>query len=182
MKKDVVLQPSFYDDFACIGGACQNDCCHGWNIDFTKEEFKNVKKKIHTDAFKEVFQDAFKFEKGICRIKLDEKGNCKFLNEDGLCKMYIEVGHDNMSVTCKIFPRMLTKYIDGYERFLSIACEKVVDLLLEQSDGIELEAKEIELSKLEKGHAMLYSAIVVEQNKYLQLPQHRRCFRLRSGY
>lgn len=169
MKKDIVLQPSIYDDFACIGSDCKNDCCHGWNIDFTKEEFKNVKRKMHTDEFKSVFEDAFYFDKGKCIIKLDENKRCKFLNDDGLCKMYIEVGHENMSVTCKIFPRMLSKYVNSYERFLSIACEKVVDLLLEQEDGLQMEVKEMELPKLEKSKSILFSGLALEKNPRLQL-------------
>ena len=157
--KIIVLQPTFYEKFECIGGACRNDCCHGWRIDFTKEEFKNVKKRMHTDEFREIFKDAFILEKGNdkCLIKTDELGRCKFLNEDGLCKMYIEVGPENMSKTCKVFPRYISHYLNNYERFLSIACETTVNLCLEEKDGIMLEVQERELTTLEKNSDINYN-------------------------
>lgn len=163
--KNVVLQPTFYEKFECIGGACRNDCCHGWRIDFTREEFKNVKKRMHTDAFKEIFKDAFILEKGSdkCLIKTDEKGRCKFLADDGLCKMYIEVGPENMSKTCKVFPRHISRYIANYERFLSIACETTVNLCLEEKDGIMLEVQERELTSLEKNSANNYNLNTIKR-------------------
>jgi len=50
--KYIVLQPSFYDKFECIGSACKMNCCtHFWRIDFTKEEFRNIKRRIKTEEF-----------------------------------------------------------------------------------------------------------------------------------
>jgi len=64
--KNVVLQPSFYKEFECIGGKCVNNCCHyKWNIDFTKEEFKNVKRKIHTEEFRKIYDEAFVYNKEL---------------------------------------------------------------------------------------------------------------------
>lgn len=151
MKKDVVLQPSFYDKFACLGGACQYTCCQHWDIFFTKEEFKNIKRKIHSDEFKELFQDAFILEKGsdICKIKFREDDKCKFLSDEGLCKIYTEVGPENMFGICRNFPRVLFRYLDRYNRFLSIGCEEVVNLLLEEKNGLTFELTEREFTKPE---------------------------------
>lgn len=169
MKK-VVLQPSFYKEFECIGGSCVNNCCHSWDIDFTKEEFKNVKRKIHTEEFRKIYDEAFVYnkEKGKFFAKLDEKENCKFLDENGLCKMYTEVGSENMSQICKLFPRKGLYYIENYEYFLSPACEEVVRLLTEEKDGIQLEWVERELSDAEKKGIYICSAAYVEQRPILQ--------------
>ncbi len=151
--KDIVLQPSFYDKFECIGSACKMNCCtHFWRIDFTKEEFRNIKRRIKTEEFREKFKDAFEMPKGKDKycVKFDERGDCRFLNEDGLCSMYKEVGPENMSLTCKIFPRFGVYYIDRYERFLSIGCEEVIRLLLKEKDGISLEIVEREIPDFEK--------------------------------
>ena len=151
VKKDVVLQPSFYDKFECLGGACRYTCCQKWNVFFTKQEFKNIKRKIHTDEFKELFQDAFLLEKGSdkCKIKFREDDKCKFLSNEGLCKMYTEVGPENMSEICRNFPRVLFRYLDRYDRFLSIGCEQVVNLLLEEKDGLTFELTDREFTKPE---------------------------------
>ncbi len=155
--KDIVIQPTFYDKFECIGSGCKNDCCHDWNIDFSKEEFKNIKRKMKSDEFTGRFQDAFIVPKGeqkSYKIKLDENRRCKFLDECGLCRIYKEVGYENMSLTCKVFPRMVTHYAGNYYRFLSISCEEVIRLLLEEKEGILIEVEEKELLKEEKSVAM----------------------------
>ena len=97
--KNIVLQPTFYDKFQCIGGKCKNTCCYGWKIIFSKEEFKNIKRKIKSEEFAKIYQDAFVVEKKsqTYNIKFNEEGNCKFLDKDGLCLIYKEVGPENMS-------------------------------------------------------------------------------------
>lgn len=152
--KDIVLQPTFYDTFQCIGGKCKNNCCCGWRITFSKEEFKNVKRKAKSEDFKKLYEDAFivyKQDAMPYHIKLDENNRCKFLTEEGLCAMYTEVGPENMSAICQNFPRSCIKYLDKYESFLSIGCEEVIRLLLKEKKGIMLEVKEKKLPKVLKG-------------------------------
>lgn len=168
--KEVVLQPSFYKDFECIGGSCVNNCCHyKWNIDFTKEEFKNVKRRIHTEEFRQIFDDAFTYnkEKGKFLVKFDEDSKCKFLDENSLCSMYKEVGPENMSQVCKVFPRKGLHYMKDYEYFLSPGCEEVVRFLTEQKNGIKLEYVERELSDAEKQNADILSAVLAGQRPIL---------------
>lgn len=153
IMKDIVLQPTFYDKFSCLGSDCKNNCCHNWVIYFKKEEFRNIKRKMHSEEFKNIFQDAFEFKKGEndrCTIKFNEEKNCKFLDENGLCKVYQEVGPENMSLVCQIYPRIGIHYLDNYEFFLAVSCEEVINLLLEEKDGIMLEVKERELSDVER--------------------------------
>lgn len=168
--KELVLQPSFYKEFECIGGKCVNNCCHyKWNIDFTKEEFKNVKRRIHTEEFKEIFDDAFvyKKERGKFLVKFDDDNRCKFLNENGLCSMYKEVGPENMSQVCKIFPRKGLHYMKDYEYYLSPGCEEVVRFLTQEENGIRLEYVERELSDIEKQKADIWSAILADARPIL---------------
>lgn len=168
--KELVLQPSFYKEFECIGGKCVNNCCHyNWNIDFTKEEFKNVKRKIHTEEFKEIFDDAFVYdkEKGKFLVKFDEDNRCKFLNENGLCSMYKEVGPENMSQVCKIFPRKGLHYMRDYEYYLSPSCEEVVRILTEEENGIKLEYVEKEITSTEKQGADIWSAVIADERPIL---------------
>lgn len=163
--KNIVLQPSFYSKFECIGSKCKFNCCtHMWRINFKKEEFRNIKRKIKTEEFREKFKDAFEMPKGEDNylVKFDERGDCRFLDEDGLCSVYKEVGPENMSLTCKIFPRFCTYYIDRYECFLSIGCEEVIRLLLKEKEGISLEVIEREVEDFEKQSS---ERIVINKHK-----------------
>ena len=165
--KDIVLQPTFYDKFSCLGSDCKNNCCTDWTIYFTKDEFRNIKRKMHSEEFKNIFQDAFEFKKGEndrCTIKFDENKKCKFLDENGLCKIYQEVGPENMSWVCQIYPRIGIHYLDNYEIFLSVSCEEVINLLLEEKDGIMLEIKERELSPAEKKGCAYIRQYGIEKN------------------
>ena len=47
-----------------------------------KRNLKNVKRKIHTEEFKEIFDDAFVYDKEKAKnflVKFDEDNRCKFL-------------------------------------------------------------------------------------------------------
>ena len=72
--KHIVLQPSFYSKFECIGSDCKYNCCRDWNIGFTKQEFKNMKRKIRTEEFREKFEDAFeKYQNDIFSYKIKKQ-------------------------------------------------------------------------------------------------------------
>lgn len=151
--KYIVLQPSFYSKFECIGSDCEYNCCRNWQINITKQELKNMKRNIKTEEFRKIFEDAFeKYKSDIFdyKIKFDENKKCKFLDENGLCKVYQEMGPENMSLVCQMFPRAMTYYMGKYESFLDISCEEVVRLLLQEKDGIKLDIVEKELRDVEK--------------------------------
>ena len=41
MKKIIkLLHPSYLDEFKCIGGECEDNCCVGWDVDIDKITFK----------------------------------------------------------------------------------------------------------------------------------------------
>lgn len=40
MRQEVeILQPAFYEKFACIGPSCTDNCCHTWEINIDKEHY-----------------------------------------------------------------------------------------------------------------------------------------------
>ncbi|NDO45912.1 flagellin lysine-N-methylase [Clostridium sp. MD294] len=165
--KHIVLQPSFYNKFECIGSDCKYNCCREWSIGITKKELKDMKKNIKTEEFRKIFEDAFEkyqFDIFNYKIKLDENNRCKFLDEYGLCKIYKEMGSENMSLTCKIFPRQPTYFIGKYECFLDIACEEVVRLLLKEKEGIKLDIIEREITDAEKRGAARIDSVKANKN------------------
>ena len=40
------IRPDYYDEFSCIGGACPDTCCSGWQIVIDKESQDRYKKRM----------------------------------------------------------------------------------------------------------------------------------------
>ena len=34
--------PTYFNEFACIGGACEDNCCIGWEVDIDDEVLKFI--------------------------------------------------------------------------------------------------------------------------------------------
>ena len=160
MKKVQVIKPSFYDKFHCIGGECKNTCCKDWAIPLRKDEFKKIKRSIVSEELKSIFANAFEPMEGESlqktnryMMKLNENRNCPFWGEDGLCMIQKECGYEVLSKTCKVFPREGFLYCEERQELsLSLGCEAVVKLLLEEKEGFLLEVSEGEVnSQLVRG-------------------------------
>lgn len=145
MRKINVLKPNYYDKFQCIADKCRNSCCQNWDVIITKEEFKRLKRSLQSEEMKKKFADAFYVKEGTFKtnqnylMKFDENNKCKFLDENNLCKVYQECGFENMFKICQVFPRASSEYMDFHIKHLSIGCEEVLRLFLEEKDGIFFE-------------------------------------------
>ena len=78
----------FFDSFVCIGSACQNTCCSGWNIALDKETYDFY--EASHGAFSKYVKKNIGQTDGNYFIKMTEKKECPFLDEMGLCKIYQE--------------------------------------------------------------------------------------------
>lgn len=173
MRKINVIKPSYYDTFQCIGGDCHQNCCSfHWNIDITKQEFKQMKRALHSETLKEVFATAFVPQKGNSMQKTDvyrikqKNGSCPFLDEQGLCGIYKDCGPEVMSKVCRLFPRIsFIYYNEIMNRILSLGCEEVVRLLLQQKDGIAFISEEENISDAE-----IKETILIQSVKAIEAP------------
>lgn len=142
-----VLRPDFYDDFHCKGPDCHYNCCQEWRIDIDKKTFK----MYHN--FRQPKELADKLKKYVLRnkenstkkrygyITMVETNNiCPFLNEKRLCDIQLNVGEKSLSLTCQEYPRIKNifwgKKEPKLQYSLSIGCEKVLELLLAEKEGI----------------------------------------------
>ncbi|MCI7349917.1 MAG: flagellin lysine-N-methylase [Ruminococcus sp.] len=139
-----IIEPNYFKDFHCIGGECKNNCCHNWTIQLTKKEYINTKNVKKSKELQEICEHAFHRLKksespGIyAEMRLNEDGNCQFLDSDGLCMLQKECGYKILSQTCKQFPRKNFIYLTSGEQYLSTGCEEVVRMLMNMPNGIEL--------------------------------------------
>ncbi|MGL5869666.1 flagellin lysine-N-methylase, partial [Clostridium chrysemydis] len=95
--------PDYFNEFSCIGGACEDTCCAGWEIvidDKTFNKYKNVK-----GDFKKILDENIikSDEDNMFRLKEE---NCFFLNNEKMCEIYKNLGEEYLCHTCKEFPRV----------------------------------------------------------------------------
>ena len=130
-----VRYPDYYKKFRCIAGECPDTCCAGWEIAVdrnSEKQYRDLQKqgKISNRDF------AKKLKKYVKdgRI-LSEDVTCPFLNPDGLCEMYLELGPESLCHTCARHPRHLEDYGNLHEMVLLLSCPEVARLVLEENGG-----------------------------------------------
>lgn len=147
-EKKYVLAPSMFRRFQCKGVSCRYSCCQDWKITMTKEEYHEWKKcgilpkgKLESENVR-LCPDGERTEKLYAQIVLDKDRKCPYLTNDGLCWIQKEYGVKKMTTTCRVFPRVTRSYFDHAECSFSLGCGKVLELLLEEKEGIFLEEEE----------------------------------------
>ncbi|MGL5676222.1 MAG: flagellin lysine-N-methylase [Cellulosilyticaceae bacterium] len=142
MKKEIHQQivPSYYEDFRCIGGACEDTCCAGWQLPIDEETYKRYKKVKHPDMKRRLNKELVE-KKGsadpeyAAKIKL-KNNSCAFLAKDGLCDVYKQLGEDYMSHSCKCYPRTMNEVGGRIEYSMTTSCPEVTRKVLLATEGI----------------------------------------------
>ncbi|MGN0153229.1 MAG: flagellin lysine-N-methylase [Lachnospiraceae bacterium] len=128
---------SYYKDFHCIGGICEDSCCENWEID------------LDDASLKQYMKQSGEFGK---RLKENTKAKdkqfilngtrCPFLNEDNLCDIFIEMGEDCLCETCTNFPRHVEEFDDLKEVSLTMSCPEASRIMLAKEEKMTFECKE----------------------------------------
>lgn len=151
-----VLKPFYYDDFKCIAGDCIDNCCHAeWEISIDKRTYKKYRKlkgqwgnKINNNIGR-VRSNISDLRYG--KIKLKNKG-CSLLDEAGLCTIHAKLGEGYLCNTCRIYPRIIIKFGEIYERNLYISCPEVARYFVKYRGDFYFNMDEEELSDLDKDY------------------------------
>ena len=113
-----------FSDFVCIGADCPYTCCAGgWNI-YIDEETAKYYRSVYGEMG-EKLRNSIQEKDGKTSFIMNEEGRCPFLNERGLCEIYINLGEEHLSNTCTYYPRYA--YYSGDICFagVSISCPEV---------------------------------------------------------
>ena len=124
----ISIYPTIYHEFQCKANRCENTCCQLWTIDI--DEHTAERYHAMTGTLGESLQQA---------ITVDDEGShfvfsktqpmCPLLNENGLCKVVLELGEEGLCDTCHMHPRFY-KYIEDLELCgVGLSCEASVELL-----------------------------------------------------
>ena len=123
--------PSFYSDFLCRADRCRHSCCKGWEIDIDEDTAE--KYRTMTGPMAEEIRSHICEENDTTHFVLDPNGNCPMLREDGLCRLILARGEDDLCDICALHPRFFED-CGEYELWgLGLSCEEVCDLLLSSS-------------------------------------------------
>lgn len=134
------------NDFKCIGPNCIDTCCAGWDINIDENTFKkyesdkgNLKELINGKYLKNS-ESGDSFNYGFMKITKDNK--CPFLNDNLLCEIHGKCGEENLSITCRRYPRVFNIIDDIYEKSGLPSCEEICSkafLNKEKMEFIEIE-------------------------------------------
>jgi lysine-N-methylase len=137
--------PSYFKEFKCIAGKCEDSCCVGWDIDIDKITFRQYY-KVQDKEMKRMFQknvhnneNYISSDVDYGKVKLTRGKRCPFLDEENYCIIYSKLGEEYLSNVCTSFPRIIN-IVDGfYEMSLDVACPEAARIILLKEEGIEFE-------------------------------------------
>ena len=161
-KRKLERQPQFRNTirkFRCIGPACPETCCRGWDIPVNQEAMRR---------YRSLKRAGFDFGGGIDflrkKIRMKETG-CPFL-EDGLCRIHRDLGEKYLCRTCRSYPRHAEDYGSRREWSLSLSCPEAAGILLRRRNGLKLHEYVLEtgeeepfLSSLLKTRTLMFSLL-----------------------
>ena len=136
MKK---IMPDFHGEFACIGGACTDNCCIGWEIDIDRATM--AKYQAMEGEFGEKLRSGIEGEPP--HFKLTENERCVMLNEDNLCRIILQGGEEMLCEICDQHPRFRAQYGERLEIGAGICCEVAARQWLTGSGRLKLTEREI---------------------------------------
>lgn len=116
--------PEYCRDFRCIAGKCRDSCCKGWEIDIdpdTAKYYNSVGGEFGKRLRDNIRDGCFVLTEDEC---------CPFLNKEGLCDIYTELGEDKLCRICSDHPRYF-EWFDGLkEGGTGLCCEASAELIL----------------------------------------------------
>ena len=128
----ISIYPTIYHTFQCKADRCENTCCQLWTIDIDE----TTAKRYHTmtGSLGESLRQAITVDdEGSHFIFSKKQPMCPLLNEQGLCKVVLELGEGGLCDTCHMHPRFY-KYIEDLELCgVGLSCEASVELLAEDT-------------------------------------------------
>lgn len=126
-----VYFPGYYYNFQCIAAACTDSCCKEWAVDVDADaaKFYRALPGELGDELRSVLCDT---DDGT--VMTIQNGRCPMWQQDGLCKIQAQLGHDALCKTCREFPRLRHDYGDFIELGLELSCPEAARMILTSDD------------------------------------------------
>jgi lysine-N-methylase len=177
MVKPIALVQDYLDQFKCIGAACSDNCCKGWDVDIdrhTYQLYQSLEKSPLADQFKtDLVINTKPHPDGVdyAQMVLTAKKHCPFLTQDDWCSIQRHHGEKALSLVCHNFPRTFNNIDDVIEVSATLSCPEVARLVLVRESVLELRRELLERSKWVINQTVHQSSIslVGHPAKYLSM-------------
>ena len=141
MSNQTASAPQYMATFACIGNACEDSCCSGWNVTVDKSSYKRLKNSSNLEVSKAV-KNHFKIStettnQNFASIVLDSKGQCPMLDSESMCSIQRKLDHSYLPRTCADFPRYYFKIDKETSVLGTLACPELARKCLLDTNAFE---------------------------------------------
>jgi len=119
--------PSYYKDFKCIADKCTHSCCIGWEIDIDADTFQTYQTLAHPYA--DTVRKSIELDE-TPHFRLCAQERCPHLQDDGLCKLILQLGQDYLCEICREHPRFYHETARGMEVGIGMSCEEACRIIL----------------------------------------------------
>lgn len=123
----VIRQPEYYNTFQCLAGDCPDSCCKEWAV--TVDENTLTKYRKLSGVLGDAIRQTLREEDGET-ILFSQGENCPFQQQDGLCRIYRELGEEALCRVCREYPRLRHDYGSFLELGLELSCPQAARLIL----------------------------------------------------
>lgn len=171
--------PFYYQDFRCIGGGCNHNCCIGWEIDIDPETYAKYQ-GVSGDLSERMKANIS--TQNTPHFILGAEERCPFLNRDNLCDIILEQGEDFLCQICSDHPRFRNFYTHCTEIGLGLCCEEAARLILSQSKPFSMPEKESNFITEEEASFFRFRGNIFQKIGDRKLSLSERILSLCDGY
>lgn len=139
--------PDYFEDFHCLGEACPDTCCIGWELEIdeaTYDYYRSVPGAFGR-RLRAAMADAAKDGEAARTFCLKVDGRCPFLNRQNLCEIVLELGPEALPEVCTEYPRRTFSFGPYITRSLTLSCPEVARMLLTSEPPVHF--PEVDLSE-----------------------------------
>jgi len=142
------LQLHYAEAFRCIGSACEDTCCEGWNVpvdhdtwrkynslpDATLPNLIRASLRLHPEETRATPAPCSSNSALFAVLRMNQEHRCPLLTEERLCRVHRELGESLLSQTCATYPRIMHALEDVQETALALSCPEAARLVLLSPD------------------------------------------------
>jgi len=132
------LLPEYAHRFQCIGSACEDTCCQGWQVpvdEATYQRYQNLpdgplRARIVENLEPKPAEEAASNPAIFAIIRMTAENRCPLLTADRLCGIQSAYGHELLSYTCATYPRVRHTGSGSAITALTLSCPEAARLVL----------------------------------------------------
>lgn len=140
--RKMLCEPAYIRNFQCTASACQDTCCAGWEIVLDEEALDRYR-MVQGDFGKQLKKE-IRTEDGESYFALTADKRCPFLDGQGLCDIYKNLGEEALCDICTEHPRFYNWVGDYTEKGLGLCCEEAERLLFKEKEPLRFHCTEPE--------------------------------------